>query len=262
MGRVYAILGLATGTLVAGAAVVAGLSAAPSAWTRRTAAIDARPASADFHQASADSRPVSADFRPVSAITQLARQDLASQAWHNHAIQYGIVEVAVDPNVAQAAVALPDNQPWHIHFVANILLPEDAAGFRLITFEPASAVAVESSASVESTVSPPMPRNRRSANDPGRVLNDGQLASIKARLKLTPVQEGMWPPVEAALRKVTYVKPTKGGKQQGFIDFDSPEVQQLVSVVQPLIKRLSEDQRREVRALAHVMGLDVVAALL
>jgi hypothetical protein len=262
MRRVYAIIGFAAGTLVVGAAVVAGLSAASSPWTRRSATIDSRPASGDSRPESVDPGRVSADSRPVSANPQVARQSLAAPAWQIYALQYGIVGVAADPNVSQAAVTSPDDRSWYLHFVANILLPGEAMGFRLTALEPASGETPESSAPVDSTIyAPPMPRSRRSANDPDRVLNDGQLASIKARLKLTPVQEGMWPPVEAALRKVTYVRPTKGSRQKGFIDFDGPEVQQLVSAAQPLMKRLSEDQRREVRSLAHVMGLDVVAAL-
>ena len=45
-----------------------------------------------------------------------------------------------------------------------------------------------------------------------------------------------------------------------YIDFDGPEVQRLKSVALPLIMSLSEDQKREVKSLAHVMGLDGVAA--
>ena len=38
------------------------------------------------------------------------------------------------------------------------------------------------------------------------MLNDAQIASIKARLHLTPDQERMWPAVEAALRNIAYAK--------------------------------------------------------
>jgi hypothetical protein len=50
------------------------------------------------------------------------------------------------------------------------------------------------------------------------------------------------------------------GDQIAYIDLDSPEVQRLKSVALPLIMHLSEDQKREVKSLAHVMGLDGVAA--
>ena len=99
------------------------------------------------------------------------------------------------------------------------------------------------------------------------MLNDAQIASIKARLKLTPDQESMWPPVETALRNLSYVKnavtqsrSVLDHDQTAYVDLNGAEVQQLMSVVLPLIMRLSEDQKREVKSLAHLMGLDGVAA--
>jgi hypothetical protein len=99
----------------------------------------------------------------------------------------------------------------------------------------------------------------------GRVLNDAQIASIKGRLELTPEQERMWPAVEAALRKISYTKDAvaqtiQDGDRIAYIDLNGPAVQRLKSVAVPLIMSLSEDQKREVKSLAHVMGLDGVAA--
>ena len=101
----------------------------------------------------------------------------------------------------------------------------------------------------------------------GRVLNDAQIASIKDRLQLTPEQERKWPAVEAALRKISYTKdalaqnrPLQDGDAVAYIDLDGPELQRLKSVALPLIMSLSADQKREVKSLAHVMGLDGVAA--
>jgi hypothetical protein len=45
-----------------------------------------------------------------------------------------------------------------------------------------------------------------------------------------------------------------------YIDLDGPAVQRLKSVALPLIMSLSEDQKHEVKSLAHVMGLDGAAA--
>jgi hypothetical protein len=77
----------------------------------------------------------------------------------------------------------------------------------------------------------------------------------------------MWPSVEAALRNLSYergacarVRFARDGDRIASIDLDGPEVQQLKKAVVPLIARLSEDQKREVKSLAHVMGLDGVAA--
>ncbi len=108
------------------------------------------------------------------------------------------------------------------------------------------------------------------------ILNDAQIASIKKRLKLTPDQEQMWPAVETALRRIAYKTATAARRQpkntdvansgrqrsglMAYIDPDSAEVQQLKYAAIPLIMRLNDDQKREVKSLAHVMGLGGVAS--
>jgi hypothetical protein len=108
----------------------------------------------------------------------------------------------------------------------------------------------------------PKPAAARSSN----VLNNAQIASIRKRLQLTPDQEEMWPAVEAALRNISYKKGVTGspqaGSQMAYVDPDSDEVQQLKSVAFPLIMRMNDDQKREVKMLAHVMGLTSVASRL
>jgi len=105
----------------------------------------------------------------------------------------------------------------------------------------------------------------RHANRPGFVLNDAQIASIKGRLHLTPDQERMWPSVEAALRSIAYAK-ARDANQRGAaavvasLDPDSAEVQDLKSAAFPLILSFSDEQKNEVRSLAHVMGLDRLAS--
>ena len=110
---------------------------------------------------------------------------------------------------------------------------------------------------------------RRVANRPGGVLNDAQIANIKGRLNLTPEQEQMWPAVETALRKITYTKNATsprvpaaqpGGERMAYIDPTSADVQQLKYVALPLIKRFNDDQRRELKMMAYVMGLEGVAS--
>jgi hypothetical protein len=91
------------------------------------------------------------------------------------------------------------------------------------------------------------------------VLNDAQIASIKARLKLTPDQQRYWPGVEAALRGLAY-KINKSGGKLAAIEADSAEVQQLKSAAIPLIMMFSEQQKSEVRQLVQVMGLQQLAA--
>jgi len=105
----------------------------------------------------------------------------------------------------------------------------------------------------------------RHANRPGFVLNDAQIASIKGRLHLTPDQERMWPSVEAALRSIAYAKARDASRRDAAavvasLDPDSAEVQDLKSAAFPLILSFSDEQKNEVRSLAHVMGLDRLAS--
>ena len=100
------------------------------------------------------------------------------------------------------------------------------------------------------------------------MLNDAQIASIKRRLHLTADQESMWPAVEAALRNVAYARARDAHRpgapanaaQLASADPDSVEVQGLKSAAVPLIMSFSEEQKHEVRNLAHVMGLDKLAS--
>jgi hypothetical protein len=84
-------------------------------------------------------------------------------------------------------------------------------------------------------------------------------------LRLTSDQAEYWPAVESALRDVARTqlhtaraKRARGGKAS--IDVNSPEVQKLIYAAMPLLKRLREDQKGEVRKLARVIGLEQVAS--
>lgn len=96
------------------------------------------------------------------------------------------------------------------------------------------------------------------------ILSDEQIAGVKERMNLSPYQAQQWPAIEAALRKIAAKlnRNAKPGVQvtAAAIDPDSPEVQDLKSAAMPLLFTLSEDQKREVRSLAHVIGLDAVAS--
>jgi hypothetical protein len=115
--------------------------------------------------------------------------------------------------------------------------------------------------------SAPIATSSRHADRAGSMLNDAQIASIKERLHLTPDQERMWPAVEAALRNVAYAKVrdarrhgAPAGTEVASLDPDSAEVQGLKSAAVPLIMSFSDEQKNEVRSLAHVMGLDRLAS--
>jgi hypothetical protein len=99
---------------------------------------------------------------------------------------------------------------------------------------------------------------------PYALLSDEQIAGIKERLKLSSDQESYWPAVEDALRAVARkIHATRQADPHATgapIDPDAAEVQQLKSAAMPLLFQLREDQKREVRTLARLIGLEKVAA--
>jgi len=103
-------------------------------------------------------------------------------------------------------------------------------------------------------------------NRQGFLLNDAQIGSIKERLHLTPDQERMWPAVEAALRNVAYAKVRTAhrhdapGSEVASLDAEGAEVRGLKSAAIPLLMSFNDEQKNEVRSLAHVMGLDKLAS--
>ena len=102
----------------------------------------------------------------------------------------------------------------------------------------------------------------RVANRPGYMLDDAQIASIKQRLHLSADQERMWPAVEVALRNIAFARARDArqrGVQPGVVDPNSAEVQDLKSAAIPLLMSFSDQQKDEVRSLAHVMGVDQLA---
>jgi hypothetical protein len=94
------------------------------------------------------------------------------------------------------------------------------------------------------------------------VLNESQLASIKKRLNLTPDQERYWPAVEAELRKMEYTKTADNKSTQGTrmasIDTSKMDIQGLKSAGFPLVMSFNDDQRRELKSLTHLLGLESV----
>ena len=111
-----------------------------------------------------------------------------------------------------------------------------------------------------------VPHPRRES---GVLFNNAQLASIKTRLKLSDYQEQYWPAVAAALHALgqraarAAVRQASAYASEGplsGIDPDGPEVQQLKSAAFPLIMSMNDEQKNQVRMLAHVMGLEQVAS--
>ncbi|MDB5628045.1 MAG: hypothetical protein JWQ51_385 [Tardiphaga sp.] len=95
------------------------------------------------------------------------------------------------------------------------------------------------------------------------LLSDAQIVAIRGRLNLTAAQQKSWPAVEDALRNVARkIHAARLANPGGSAPLDpaSAEVQQLKSAAMPLLFQLREDQKREVRALARIIGLEAVAS--
>jgi hypothetical protein len=134
-------------------------------------------------------------------------------------------------------------------------------------FAPSSTpAAIEAPKPADPTTMPSEPKPKQVSKPAPQksyaLLSDAQIAGIKERLKLSPSQESYWPAVESALRAVARkIHATKQANPNGApIDPEAEEVQQLKSAAMPLLFQLREDQKREVRMLAHLIGLEKVAA--
>jgi len=128
--------------------------------------------------------------------------------------------------------------------------------------EPMHAPSPAAAARAAAPTRTPLAAARRPVNDrPGYVLDDAQIASIKERLHLTPDQERMWPAVEGALRNIAYAR-AQAARRPGVPDgaADPDAVASLKSAAVPLIMSFDDEQKQEVRSLAHVMGLDRLAS--
>jgi hypothetical protein len=103
----------------------------------------------------------------------------------------------------------------------------------------------------------------RNANRKPTVFNDAQIASIKRRLNLTKDQEEYWPAVEAMLRGLAWKKPANDAPRKATgaerpllaLDVNSADLARLQSTAGPLLMSFNEEQKRELRMLAHLAGL-------
>jgi hypothetical protein len=130
----------------------------------------------------------------------------------------------------------------------------------------APAVAKAWTAGATPVIDVPLPPQRPKNLSAGAsgLLNDAQIIGIKNRLGLSPKQAEHWPAVEEALREIAQRHlqhlGTNADRTGLKIYANSPEVQRLIEASVPLIQRLREDQKREVRALVRMIGLGTVAS--
>jgi hypothetical protein len=125
---------------------------------------------------------------------------------------------------------------------------------------PASPTAASAPAKIALASATSKPAAAKPARRSNAVLNESQIASIRRRLNLTPDQERYWPAVAAELRKMEYRKDASGKTRTASIDMSKVDVDGLKSAGFPLVMSFSDDQRRELKSLAHVLGLENVMA--
>jgi hypothetical protein len=171
-------------------------------------------------------------------------------------------------------VAAPAPQPVALAMAAPAVKPEPKVEARAEikpAARPDTKPETKPAAPTRSIAAAPQHKPAARKKDSGELFNDAQLASIKTRLKLTESQEQYWPPVENALRAIgrsmahgTPPRTTALGyaseTRLAQIDPDGAEVQQLKSAAFPLIMSMNDDQKQQVRNIAHVMGLERVAS--
>ena len=125
---------------------------------------------------------------------------------------------------------------------------------------PSTATSVPQPASTGSIGGPSPAAIQRNANRKPTVFNDAQIASIKSRLNLTKDQEQFWPAVEAELRRLAWKKSPddphhKGAHHLVALDVTAGDIAKLRSTTGPLLMSFNDEQKRELRMLAHLAGM-------
>src|SRR5262245_35312287 len=210
--------------------------------TQTTAATQPEPAPARYAVASAGSVPVSFNRKPTAEAVTLKSAEAPKPVEQKPA--------------EQEAVMAP---PWVMAVQAPLPRPRPKTA-------PADSVAAAATTASQTTAShaaaaPAVPAKAAAVHKPksNAVLNSAQLASIKRRLNLSPDQERYWPAVEAELRKMEYAKRSPAGATRtASVDMSKVNVEGLKSAGYPLVMSFSDDQRRELRSLAHLLGLESV----
>jgi len=184
----------------------------------------------------------------VAAIAQMAPSDTVGLRF-----PADWAEPSVEPAAPKVTLASAD--PGMLFSPQPTYAANNAAAPNMIEAKAPPAAAAAPPKVAVASLAPKPPKPKRS----NAVLNESQLASIKRRLNLTPEQERYWPAIEAELRKMEYTK-SQGGTRTASIDMSKVNVDGLKSAGFPLVMSFSDDQRRELKSLTHLLGLESVMA--
>ena len=195
--------------------------------------------------------------QPASSTVVADIADMAPSDCVNLRFPADWADAAVEPVSRMLALASADSGDISLFSPRPTYAATDAdapAKLEATPKPPPAAAAPAKVALASATAKPAKPRSNH-------VLNESQIASIKKRLNLTPEQERYWPAVEAELRKMEYdKKSTSGGSRMASIDMSKVNVEGLKSAGYPLVMSFSDDQRRELKSLAHLLGLESAMA--
>jgi hypothetical protein len=199
------------------------------------------------------------DSVPAAGVAAMVAPSIPAQAVvsnrESKADRLTVAALAPDPAPAEEPTATIPDEPLRQAFAPTA--STEVEGSKEITREISKATS--------RAVDLVSPKPKQHAQKSYTLLSDAQIAGIKERLQLSSSQEYYWPAVESALRAVARrLHATRQADPNGavHIDPDSEEVQQLKSAAMPLLFQLREDQKREVRQLARLIGLEKVAAMI
>lgn len=204
------------------------------------------------------------DSVPAAGVTAMVAPSIPTQAVvpnrESKADRLTVAALVPDPVPAEPTATIPD-EPLRQAFAPTA--STEAEGSKEISREisreiPKAAEPVPAKPKQQAIARPPVQKSYT-------LLSDAQIAGIRERLQLSSSQEYYWPAVETALRAVAHrLHATRQTDPNApmHLDPDSAEVQQLKSAAMPLLFQLREDQKREVRQLARLIGLEKVAAMI
>lgn len=161
----------------------------------------------------------------------------------------GSSEATVEPDAA-IAERRADPEPWPVRSTAEIKADRLASRAPLPVMSVSMFLDTARQFMVASVVAPAPPPIRPTT----ALLDDQQIAAIKARLKLTAAQEKYWPPVESALREVVSAMHVTR-RQPSSMDADNEAVKRLMTAAGPFLAQLRADQKSQIQSLMRLAGL-------
>jgi hypothetical protein len=207
--------------------------------------------------------PATADEAPASTTMVLGDRDLALLNPERMVPERMVPARSAPPQAAPASVSAAAVKSIVGEDAAPVPQPRPLAAPPRAKLEPKGENKAEITAGIKAQIKAEAKQAVAAARSDraGFLLNNAQIVSIRERLHLSADQERMWPAVEAALRNIAYAHARDPHHRDvAALDPDSAEVQGLKSAAVPLLMSFDDDQKTEVRNLAHVMGLDQLAS--